>query len=87
MDKKKLRVGSDPLAWIKDTTKVKGKQGKPGKLSKQELLGKRVKRQTYHLETDLIEKIKKYAYWERLRVSEVVNKALREFFKNKKFTR
>jgi len=87
MNKKKPRVGSDPLAWIRDTTRGKGKQGKQGKLSKQELLGKQIKRQTYHLETDLIDKIKKYAYWERVKVSEVVNRALREFFKNKKFTK
>lgn len=84
MDKKKPRVGSDPLAWIKDTTRAKSKQGKP---SKQELPGKQIKRQTYHLDLDLIEKIKKYAYWQRLKVSEVVNQALREFFKNRKFTR
>lgn len=84
MDKKKPRVGSDPLAWIRDTSRVKSKQGKP---SKQELPGKQTMRQTYHLELDLIEKIKKYAYWERLKVSEVVNKALREFFKDKKFTK
>lgn len=84
MDKKKPRVGSDPLAWIRDTTKAKGRQGKPGK---QELLGKQIKRQTYHLETDLIRKINEYAYWERLKISEVVNEALREFFKDKKFTR
>jgi hypothetical protein len=64
MDKKKPRVGSDPLAWIRDTSRAKGKQGKP---SKQELLGKQTRRQTYHLETDLIEKIKKYAYWRFLR--------------------
>lgn len=31
MGKKKARVGSDPLAWIRDTTKKKGKQGKPSK--------------------------------------------------------
>jgi len=84
MDKKKPRVGSDPLAWIKDTTKAKGKQGKP---SKQELPGKQTRRQTYHLEIDLVEKIKKYSYWERVKVSEVVNQALREFFKDKKFTK
>jgi len=87
MNKKKPRVGSDPLAWIRDTTKRKGKQGKQGKPGNQELLGKQIKRQTYHLETDLIDKIKKYAYWERMKVSEVVNRALREFFKDKKFTK
>jgi len=84
MAKKKPRLGSDGLAWIRDTSKGKGKQGKPGK---QELLGKQTKRQTYHLEKDLIEKIKKYAYLERLKVSEVVNEALREFFKGKRFTK
>lgn len=83
MNKKKPRVGSDPLAWIRDTRE----KGKQGKLSKQELLGKQTKRQTYHLEADLIDKIKKYAYWERVRVSEVVNRALKEFFKDKKFTK
>ncbi|MBA7492118.1 hypothetical protein ES702_02667 [subsurface metagenome] len=87
MDKKKPRVGSDPLAWIRDTAKTKGKQSKPSKLPKQELPSKQTKRQTYHLEIDLIEKIKKYAYWQRLKVSEVVNEALREFFKGKKFTK
>lgn len=84
MKKEKPRVGSDPLAWIKDTSKEGSKQGKPGK---QELLGKQTKRQTYHLEIDLIEKVKKCAYWERLKVSELVNRALREFFKDKKFTK
>lgn len=84
MDKKKPRVGSDPLAWIKDTTKAKGKQGK---LGKQELPSEQTRRQTYHMEIELIEKIKKYAYWQRLKVSEVVNQALREFFKNKKVTK
>lgn len=84
MDKKKPRVGSDPLAWIRDTARTKGKQGKPGK---QRLLGKQTRRQTYQLETDLIRKINEYAYWERLKVSEVVNQALREFFRNRKFTK
>jgi len=87
MAEKKARVGTDPLAWITDTTRAEGKQGKPGTPSKQELPGKQTKRQTYHLDTDLIEKIKKYAYWKRLKVSEVVNEALREFFKGKRFTK
>jgi len=84
MDKKKPRVGSDPLAWIRDTTRGRGKQGK---LGKQELPGKQTRRQTYHMEIELIDKIKEYAYWKRLKVSEVVNEALREFFKNRKFTK
>ena len=34
------------------------------------------------MEIEFTEKIKKYAYWQRLKVSEVVNGALREFFKS-----
>jgi len=42
------------------------------------------KRQTYYLRTDLEEKVKSYAYWERLKISGVVNLALEDFFKLKK---
>ena len=42
------------------------------------------KRQTYHLRMDLEEKVKSYAYWERLKISEVVNLALDNFFKERK---
>ena len=42
-------------------------------------------RQTYHLDKELIELIKKYAYIERMKISEVVNIALKEFFIMKKF--
>ncbi len=84
MDKKRARVGSDPLAWIQDTKGTPGKQSQP---SKQELPGKQTKRQIYHLDIDLINKVKKYAYWKRLKVSEVVNQALREFIKGKRFTK
>ena len=34
------------------------------------------KRQTYHIHVDLIAKLRRYAYWERQRISEVVNYAL-----------
>ena len=84
MVKKKTRIGSDPLAWIKSSTKTESQQGK---LSKQKLQSKQTDRQTYHLEKDLIKKIKAYAYWKRLKISEVVNQALREFFKGKTFTK
>lgn len=84
MAKKKTRIGSDPLAWIKSSAKTEGQQGK---LSKQKLQRKQTDRQTYHLENDLIKKIREYAYWKRLKISEVVNQALREFFKGKKFTK
>lgn len=84
MAKKKARIGSDPLAWIKSSARAESQQGK---LSKQRLQRKQTNRQTYHLERDLVKKIKDYAYWKRLKISEVVNQALREFFKGKKFTK
>ncbi len=83
MAKKKTRIGSDPLAWIKNSAETKSQQGK---LRKQRLQSKIIIRQTYHLERELVEKIKKFAYWKRLKISGVVNQALREFFKDKKFT-
>ena len=41
------------------------------------------KRQTYHIHVDLIAKLQGYAYWERRRISEVVNYALEQFFEDK----
>jgi hypothetical protein len=76
-------LGQDPLGWIKDTKE----ESKPSTLRKQGKLSlhskPKTKRQTYHLEVELIEKVREYAYWERLGVSEVVNIALEEFFKDK----
>jgi hypothetical protein len=76
-------LGQDPLEWIKDTKE----EGKPSILRKQNKLGlhskPKTKRQTYHLKVEIIEKVRGYAYWERLGVSEVVNIALEEFFKDK----
>ena len=36
-------------------------------------------RRTYHIQDDLHEKVKAYAYWERVSISEVVNTALEQF--------
>jgi len=76
-------LGQDPLGWIKDTKE----ESTPSILRKQDKLSlqskPKIKRQTYHLKVELIEKVREYAYWERLGVSEVVNIALEEFFKDK----
>ena len=40
------------------------------------------KRQTYYINVELIEKLRAYAYWERKKISEVVNMAIEEFFKD-----
>jgi hypothetical protein len=36
-------------------------------------------RRTYHIQDDLHEKVKAYAYWERISIYEVVNTALEQF--------
>ena len=41
------------------------------------------KRQTYHIYVDLIAKLRGYAYWKRRSISELVNDALEQFFKDK----
>lgn len=41
------------------------------------------KRQTYHIRVELIAKLRAYAYWERLGISEVVNLVLEDFFADK----
>ena len=44
-------------------------------------------RKTYHIQDELHEKVKSFAYWERLRISDVVNMALNDFFKSVKVKR
>ena len=41
------------------------------------------KRQTYHIHVDLIAKLRGYAYWEQQQISEVINRALEQFFEDK----
>ena len=41
------------------------------------------KRQTYHIHVDLIAKLRGYAYWEQRQISEVINRALEQFFEDK----
>jgi len=36
-------------------------------------------RRTYHIQDDLHEKVKAYAYWERMSISDVVNTAFKQF--------
>lgn len=40
-------------------------------------------RQTYYIRVELIEKLRAYAYWERKKISEVVNMAIDGFFKDR----
>lgn len=74
---KKKSVGSDPLSEDERILRefYKPAESKPGKPDTQ--------RQTYHVEVELIEKVKRYAYLERLKISEVINRALKEFFQDR----
>ena len=42
-----------------------------------------VVRHTYHVRAGLLEKIRAYAYWERIGISELINRILEDFFKDK----
>ena len=41
------------------------------------------KRQTYHIHVELIAKLRGYAYWEQQQISQVINRALEQFFEDK----
>lgn len=80
---KRKSVGSDPLSEDERILRefYKPSESKPAQPAQPD-----TQRQTYHVEVELIEKVKRYAYIERLKISEVINRALKEFFQDKKFT-
>ena len=47
------------------------------------LLKDEVARHTYYVRVDLLEKLRGYAYWERIGISELINQILEEFFEDK----
>ena len=42
-----------------------------------------VARHTYYVRVDLLEKLRGYAHWERIGISELINQILDEFFEGK----
>lgn len=70
-----------PKTKSKQVNKFTSKHNKP-LVSTQE--GQIKKRQTYHIRTDLIPKIKEYAYFEKVDISDVVNEAIQKFLKGYK---
>lgn len=42
-----------------------------------------VARHTYYVRVDLLDKLRGYAYWERVGISELINQILEEFFEDK----
>jgi len=57
---------------------------KHSKLSLKKGLTDGYTRHTFILKDEFIEKIKDYAYWERLEIKDVINNILEDYFKNKK---
>ena len=77
---KNKKLGSNPLDWIgKDPNIVVEKQKEKPPSEKKVILEKR---ETFILKTDLTEKIKDYAYWERITQKDVINSILESFFKD-----
>jgi hypothetical protein len=69
------RLGDNPLEWIgKDVPKTNTKKDIKSKSSTSE------KRETFIIKVDLSEKLKNYAYWERMQQKEVINHILEDFF-------
>ncbi len=89
---KTKKLGNNPLDWI-------GKDKEPSSVKKDKTLKKeekkssenkitsqpedKEKRETFIVKVSLSEKIKDYAYWERMKQKDVLNSILEEFFKDK----
>lgn len=97
---KKPRLGTDPLKpkkldWIKDTRK-KGKQNKQGlqglhikhrlksKSSLKRGLPEGFIRATLIVKEEYLDKLKALSYWERKKITEVINEALGSYLKGRK---
>ena len=76
MSKNNNRLGSDPLQWIGNLDSV----GKNDEVKKTQQVKDSVKRATFLIRENLIEKINDYSYWQRMKKQDVVAKALEEFF-------
>lgn len=90
---KKLKLGKrdifTPLKEAGKAPKTKGKQvnkfiGKHYKPSVSTQKEQNKKRQTYHMRADLIPKIKEYAYFEKVDISNVVNEGVDKFLRGYK---
>ncbi len=76
----RIAIGNDPL---EENTRIMQEFYKPSQTSKQVNLktgGPKYIRQTYHLRKDQIKKIKAYAFYNEIHISEVVRQAMDEFF-------
>ncbi len=83
MKEKTKRLGTDPLGWIKDSRDITNE--KPIKDDKKNKDSR--KRITLMIREDLIDKVYKYAWWERIKKSEAIERVLSDGLKGKKCTK
>ncbi|HOC02907.1 MAG TPA: hypothetical protein P5065_08780 [Candidatus Ratteibacteria bacterium] len=91
-DKKQVRLGSDPLSWIRDSREQRNVEPvQQRRIPKQEhqpktKMGLRPGwiRATFIVREDFLEKIKAVSYWERKDIKQVIDEALAGYLKNKK---
>lgn len=73
------KLGSNPLDWIgqsnQEQKKIPKESDKISNIIEE-------KRETFIVRTELSDKIKDYAYWERIKQKDAINLMLEYFFKN-----
>ena len=72
MVRKKAQLGTDSTEKIQKRGRGRPKSGIP------------MVRKTYHLPTELAEKVESYSYWARMTISAVLTDALQQYFRDKK---
>ena len=74
---------NSPSASKKKTRSTKREQHNAEQRVSSSRIEGEVTRHTYYARVDLLEKVHRYAYWERYGISELINQILEEFFEDK----
>lgn len=96
--KTKEKLGNDPLKWVKDSRKgqkqpstkvsepevIETVQDKPEKPLSEKGLPDGWTRWAVIVRKEYLDKVKAYAYWERMEIKQVLDEALEAYFKGKK---
>lgn len=77
----KRRLTNNPLEWIEGGQEETGKS--KGKDSRKRGLKKGWIRSSIVVKEEYLNKLKAYAWWERLSTRDVLNEALEQYFKDK----
>ena len=86
---KRKRLGRDPLEhpWIRDTREDSSKSTASQGSTSEERSSEEWTRATFIVRRDLLERVKDFAYWERLQIKEVINAALEGYLEGKRIKR